>query len=233
MISVRKSEDRGYADHGWLKSFHTFSFCDYFDAAHMGFGNLRVINEDRLAYGTGFGLHEHQDMEIVSWVLEGALAHKDCQGHTGVLRPGEVHVLSAGRGVRHREVNAAQGGATRFLQIWLKPTCRGVEPGCAQLDVAPHRQRGRLALLAAPEAGEGTLRWHADARLHAGCFDGDEAAELALEAGRLGCVHVARGSVEVNGLRLNTGDAALLREEPRVLLRAGQGAEVLVMDLAP
>lgn len=233
MISVRKSEDRGYADHGWLKSFHTFSFCDYFDAAHTGFGNLRVLNEDRLACSTGFGPHEHQDVEIVSWVLEGALAHKDCAGRTGVLRPGAVQVLSAGRGVRHREVNAVKGETTHFLQAWLRPTCKGVEPCCALLDVALHRTRGRLALLAAPEAGEGTLRWHADARLHAGCFDGDEAADLALEANRLACVHVARGSVEINGQRLNAGDAAMLREEPRVRRRAGRGAEVLVFDLAP
>lgn len=233
MISLRKSEDRGYADHGWLKSFHTFSFCDYFDAAHMGFGNLRVLNEDRLACSTGFGPHEHEDVEIVSWVLEGALAHKDCAGRAGVLRPGAVQVLSAGRGVRHREANAVKGEATHFLQAWLRPTCKAVEPGCAQLDVAPHRMRGRLALVAAPEAGEGTLRWHADARLYAGRFEGDEAAALALEPGRLACVHVARGSVEVNGRRLNTGDAAMLSEEPRVLLRAGQGAEVLVFDLAP
>jgi hypothetical protein len=233
MFTVRKSEDRCYADHGWLKSFHTFSFAEYFDPAHVGFGNLRVINEDRIAPGTGFGTHAHRDMEIVSVVLEGALAHRDCMGHAGVIRPGEVQVMSAGQGVRHSEMNGACGEPTHFLQIWLLPEEAGLKPCYAQQAVEPARKRGRLALVAASEAGEGTLRWHADARLHAGCFDGDEAAMLALEAGRLGCVHVARGSVQVNGRRLHAGDAAMLREEPRIELRAGQGAEVLVLDLAP
>jgi redox-sensitive bicupin YhaK (pirin superfamily) len=234
MMCVRRSEDRGYADHGWLKSFHTFSFADYFDAAHTGFGGLRVINEERFAPGTGFGPHEHRDMEIVSCVLEGALAHRDCRGHAaGVLRPGELQVLSAGCGVRHSEVNAAPCEATRFLQIWLLPTTKNLTPACAQQAVDPRRKRGRLALVASPAGGEGTLRWHADARLYAGCFDGDEAAALALDAQRLACVHVARGSIEINGQRLRAGDAAMLREEPCVALRAGQGAEVLVFDLAP
>ena len=233
MISVRKSEDRGFADHGWLKSFHTFSFADYFDPARMGFGRLRVINEDRIAPGTGFGTHGHCDMEILSVVLEGALAHRDSLGHAGVIRPGEVQLMSAGRGVRHSETNGAPGEVTHFLQIWLLPNETGIEPGYAQLAVDPARKRGRLALVAAPEAREGALRWHADARLHAGCFDGEESATLALDEGRLGCVHVARGSVELNGQRLRAGDAAMLRDEPRIELRAGKGAEVLVFDLAP
>ncbi|NML14157.1 pirin family protein [Azohydromonas caseinilytica] len=233
MMTLRKSEDRGHADHGWLKSFHTFSFADYFDPAHMGFGNLRVINEDRIAPGTGFGTHGHRDMEILSYVLEGALAHKDSMGHAGIILPGEVQVMSAGRGVRHSEVNGATGTVTHFLQIWLMPTELGIEPAYGQRAIAPERKRGRLTLVAAPDAQEGALRWHADARLYAGCFDGDEAATLPLAPGRLGCVHVARGSVELNGQRLRAGDAAMLRDEARLDLRAGQGAEVLVFDLAP
>jgi hypothetical protein len=233
MKTLRKSNSRGHADHGWLKSFHTFSFADYFDPSHMGHGNLRVINEDRIAPGTGFGMHAHRDMEILSYVLEGELAHRDSMGHAGAIRPGEVQVMSAGRGVRHSEVNGAPGAQTHFLQIWLLPTEGGIEPAYAQQAVDPARKRGRLTLVAAPAAQEGALHWHADAQLHAGCFDGDEAATLALAPGRLGCVHVARGSVEVNGERLDAGDALLLRDEPQVTLRAGQGAEVLVFDLAP
>ncbi len=240
MLTIRKSADRGYADHGWLKSFHSFSFADYYDPAHMGVGNLRVINEDRIAAGTGFGTHGHRDMEIVSYVLDGALAHQDSMGNgapgganAGVIRPGDVQRMSAGTGVRHSEYNHSKEGQTHFLQIWILPQRTGIAPGYEQKHFADAVKRGRLALIASPDGAQGSVTIHADARVHAGLFDGDEAAELALAPGRIGYVHVARGSVEANGRRLDAGDALTLQDEPQVVLRAGRGAEVLVFDLAP
>ena len=240
MITLRHSQDRGYADHGWLKSFHSFSFADYQDPAHMGFGNLRVINEDRIAPGTGFGTHGHRDMEIVSYVLDGALAHQDSMGngapggaHAGVIRPGDIQRMSAGTGVRHSEFNHSREGETHFLQIWLLPAAAGIAPGYEQVHVAPDAKRGRLTLVAAPEGAPGGVTIHADARILAGLFDGDEQADIALPAGRLTYVHVARGHLTVNGQRLGPGDAAKLKDEPRLRLSAGEAAEVLVFDLAP
>jgi len=240
MITLRKGQERGYADHGWLRSFHSFSFADYHDPAHMGVGNLRVINEDRIAPGTGFGTHGHRDMEIVSYVLDGALAHQDSMGngtpggaHGGVIRPGDVQRMSAGTGVRHSEFNHAKDATTHFLQIWILPQRGGIEPGYEQKHFDSAAKRGRLALVASPDGQDGSVTVHADARLHAGLFDGDEAAELPLAPGRIGYVHVARGSVEANGQRLQAGDAITLRDEAAVQLRAGDGAEVLVFDLAP
>jgi redox-sensitive bicupin YhaK (pirin superfamily) len=233
MITLRRSEDRGFADHGWLKSFHSFSFADYVDAAHMGFGNLRVINEDRVAPGTGFGTHGHRDMEIVSYVLEGALAHQDSMGNGATIVPGEVQRMSAGSGVRHSEFNHAKDATTHFLQIWLLPSATGITPGYEQKAFAEVDKRGRLRLVASPDGRDGSVTIHADAAIRAGLFDGDEVAELTLDPQRLAYVHVARGAIEVNGQRLGAGDAAKLSKEPRLLLRAGQGAEVLVFDLAP
>jgi len=233
MITLRKSADRGHADHGWLKSRHSFSFADYHDPQHMGFGNLRVINEDRIAPGTGFGTHGHRDMEILSVVLDGALAHRDSMGNGATIVPGEVQRMSAGRGVMHSEFNAAADKTTHFLQIWVLPSQLGVAPGYEQKAFADADKRGRLRLLASPDGGDGSLTMHADARLHAGLFDGDETARLPLAAGRLGYVHVARGSVLVNGQALEAGDAALLRGEPQVEIKHGRAAEVLVFDLAP
>ncbi len=240
MLTLRRSEDRGHADHGWLDSFHSFSFADYRDPAHMGWGNLRVINEDRIAPGTGFGTHGHQDMEIVSYVLDGALAHQDSLGNgtpgggaSGVLTPGEVQRMSAGTGVRHSEFNHSKDQATHFLQIWLLPDRRGIAPGYEQVRVSDEAKRGRLALIAAPAGEGGAVSINADARLRAGLFDGDERAELALAPGRLGYVHVARGSVRVNGQPLKAGDAVKLRDEPGVVIEGGEQAEVLVFDLAP
>ena len=240
MITLRKSADRGYADHGWLKSFHSFSFADYHDPAHMGVGNLRVINEDRIAPGTGFGTHGHRDMEIVSYVLEGELAHKDSMGNgaagganAGVIRPGDVQRMSAGAGVRHSEFNHAEGQTTHFLQIWLLPDRSGVTPSYEQKHFDAASKRGQLARVAAPDGQQGAVTIHADAALYAGLFDGSERAELQLAPGRIGYVHLVRGSLRVNGQMLQAGDAARLDAEAFVVLDAGQEAEVLVFDLAP
>jgi hypothetical protein len=238
MITLRRSAERGYADHGWLKSFHSFSFADYHDPAHMGVGKLRVINEDRIAAGTGFGTHGHRDMEIVSYVLDGALAHKDSLGTGtaagepgGVIRPGDVQRMSAGTGVMHSEFNHAQQ-TTHFLQIWIIPSQRGIAPSYEQKHFAAEAKRGRLALVASPDGSEGSVSIHADARLHAGLFDGDERIEVPLPAGRIGYVHVARGSLRVNEHALKAGDAARLDGETRLVLEGGHDAEVLVFDLA-
>ena len=232
MITLRKSAERGVADHGWLKSRHSFSFADYYEPAHMGFGNLRVINEDRIAPGTGFGTHGHRDMEILSVVLEGALAHRDNIGNGATILPGEVQRMSAGRGVMHSEFNAARDATTHFLQIWILPSRQGIDPGYEQKAFAEGDKRGRLRVVASPDGRDGSLTVHADASLYAGLLDGDERAALALAPGRLGYVHVARGEVRVNGQALSTGDAALLRDESKVELSEGRAAEVLVFDLA-
>ena len=233
MITLRKSADRGLADHGWLKSRHSFSFADYYDPTHMGFGNLRVINEDLIAPGTGFGTHGHRDMEILSYVLEGALAHRDSMGTGATVVPGELQRMSAGRGVMHSEFNAARDASTHFLQIWILPSQQGIEPGYEQKAFTDADKRGRLRLVASPEGREGSLTVHADASLYAGLFDGNEQATLALVPGRLGYVHVARGALQVNGQALVAGDAMLLRGEPQVELARGDDADVLVFDLAP
>lgn len=232
MITLRKSGERGLADHGWLRSFHTFSFADYYDPAHMGFGNLRVINEDRVAPGTGFGTHGHRDMEIVSYVLDGELAHQDSMGHGTAIRPGEVQRMTAGSGVRHSEFNHAEGQTTHFLQIWLLPDRLGHPPGYEQKAFPAEEKRGRLRLVASPDGREGSVTLHADASLRAGLFDGAESAELVLDPARKTWVHLARGSLSVNGQTLQAGDALGLSGEPRLTLSGGQGAEVLVFDLA-
>ncbi|HJV69696.1 pirin family protein [Ideonella sp.] len=233
MITVRKAEDRGVADHGWLKSFHTFSFADYYDPAHMGVGNLRVINDDRIAPGTGFGTHGHRDMEIVSYVLEGELAHRDSMGNGTAIRPGEVQRMTAGTGVRHSEFNHAQGQTTHFLQIWLLPAGAGLAPGYEQKEFGAADKRGRLRLVAAPDGRDGAVTLHADASIRAGLFDGDESAELALDPKRLAYVHVAEGEVTLNGThRLAAGDGATLDGEGLLTLSRGRGADVLVFDLA-
>jgi quercetin 2,3-dioxygenase len=240
MLTLRKSADRGHADHGWLKSFHSFSFADYHDPQHMGVGNLRVINEDRIAPGTGFGTHGHRDMEIVSYVLSGALAHKDslgngsaAGGHDGVIRPGDVQRMSAGTGVRHSEFNHASDQQTHFLQIWILPRQAGIAPGYEQKHFDTATKRGRLALVASPDGAEGSVTLHADASIRAGLFDGDERAELALAPARLTYVHLARGSLRANGRPLHAGDALRLEGESQLVLDGGEDAEVLVFDLSP
>jgi hypothetical protein len=239
MITLRKSADRGYADHGWLKSFHSFSFADYYDPAHMGFGNLRVINEDRIAPGTGFGTHAHRDMEIVSYVLAGGLAHKDSMGNgeaagaaSGVIRPGDVQRMSAGRGVRHSEFNHAADATTHFLQIWIEPKERGIEPGYEQRHFDAAEKRGRLRLVASPDGRDGSVTIHADATIRSGLFDGAERALAPIAPGRKAYVHVVRGKVDVNGQRLGAGDALGLQQEAEVRIENGEKAEVLLFDLA-
>jgi len=231
MLTLRKSTERGYADHGWLKSFHSFSFADYYDPKHMGFGNLRVINEDRIAPGTGFGTHGHRDMEIVSYVLSGALGHKDSIGNGAQIVPGDVQRMSAGRGIQHSEYNHAAQDTTHFLQIWIEPNVRGIEPGYEQKHFDAAQKRGTLRLVASPDGRDDSVRLNANAALYAGLFDGDERAELALPANRKTYVHVVRGSVEVNGQALSAGDAAMLANEPALQIGAGRDAEVLVFDL--
>jgi redox-sensitive bicupin YhaK (pirin superfamily) len=232
MLTLRKGQDRGYADHGWLKSFHSFSFADYFDPAHMGVGNLRVINEDRIAPGTGFGTHSHRDMEIVSYVLEGALGHKDSIGNGTTIVPGEVQRMSAGTGIAHSEFNHAAGQTTHFLQIWLLPNRRGITPGYEQKAFADADKRGRLRLVASPDGGDGSVTIHADAAMYAGLFDGDEKAEQTLNTERLTYVYLVRGTLQVNGQTLSAGDAAQLDGETRLVLQGGRSAEVIVFDLA-
>jgi redox-sensitive bicupin YhaK (pirin superfamily) len=232
MMTVRRSAERGYADHGWLKSFHSFSFADYYDPKHMGFGNLRVINEDRIAPGTGFGTHGHRDMEIVSYVLAGALAHQDDMGNGASMRPGDVQRMSAGRGVRHSEFNHAPEETTHFLQIWILPRSPGIAPGYEQKHFDAAGKRGRLRVVASPDGRDGSVAMHADATMYAGLFDGDESAALALDPARKAYVHVVRGSVEANGRALATGDALMLSGEGALKLEKGREAEVLVFDLA-
>ena len=232
MLTLRKAQDRGYADHGWLKSHHSFSFADYHDPAHMGFGNLRVINEDRIAPGTGFGTHGHRDMEIVSYVLEGALGHKDSIGNGATIVPGEVQRMSAGRGIAHSEYNHAADQTTHFLQIWILPNQQGITPGYEQQAFAEADKRGRLRLVASPDGREGSVTIHADAAMYAGLIDGTERAELALDPTRLAYAHVVRGSASVNGQALAAGDAALLDGEGRLVIDRGHSAEVIVFDLA-
>jgi redox-sensitive bicupin YhaK (pirin superfamily) len=233
MITLRKSSERGYADHGWLKSFHSFSFADYYNPDRMGVGNLRVINEDRIAPGTGFGTHGHRDMEIVSYVLEGALGHKDSMGNGTEIVPGDVQRMSAGRGVQHSEFNHAKGETTHFLQIWIMPSERGITPGYEQKRFDAAAKRGRLVRVASPDGREGSVTIHADATMYAGLFDAAESAELALDPARRTYVHVVRGSVSVNGQAAAAGDAVLLDGEDVLRIERGQQAEVIVFDLAP
>ncbi|EKZ96877.1 hypothetical protein D769_23184 [Cupriavidus sp. HMR-1] len=232
MIEIRKSEERGYADHGWLKSYHSFSFADYYDPRHVQFGSLRVINEDRVAPGMGFGTHGHRDMEIISYVLEGELAHKDSMGNGSVIRPGDVQRMSAGTGVRHSEYNHAAHDTTHFLQIWIMPNETGIEPGYEEKHFEAADKRGRLRLVGSPDGAEGSVVIHQDVRLYAGLFDGDETATLSLAPGRRAYVHVARGRISMNGQALEAGDAAKLEDVETVNLSQGSGAEVLVFDLS-
>ena len=232
MQTLRKSQDRGHANHGWLDSHHSFSFADYYDPAHMGWGNLRVINEDRIQPGAGFGRHGHRDMEIISYVLSGALAHQDSMGNVKGIPPGDVQRMSAGSGVLHSEFNHAEGQETHFLQIWIEPNVLGIAPGYEQKTIPVGQKRGRLRLVASPDGAHDSVRIHADASVYAGLFDQDETQELALDPARKAYVHLVRGTLEVNGERLAAGDAMLLANEDRVALGKGSDAEVLVFDLA-
>ena len=233
MLEIRNANDRGLANHGWLKSRHTFSFGHYFDAQQQGFSDLLVINDDRVQPGRGFGTHPHRDMEIFSYVLEGALEHKDSMGTGSVIRPGDVQMMSAGTGVRHSEFNPSGADGLHFLQIWIVPNVKGVAPRYQQQHFAPEEKRGRLRLIISPEGTDGSLKVYQDARVYAGLFDGDETATLTLDANRYVYVHVARGSLEVNGQRLGEGDGARVRKAQRLELARGDNAEALVFDLRP
>ncbi len=231
MLDIRRSNERGYADHGWLKSFHTFSFAGYFDPEHVEFGALRVINEDRVAPGRGFGTHSHSDMEIISYVLEGELAHKDSIGTGSVIRPGDVQRMSAGRGVAHSEFNPSPDQPVHFLQIWIQPNVLGIEPSYEQKRFEPAAKRGRLCLIASPDAAQGSVLIHQNVRVYAGLFDNAERATLDISRGRQAYVHAARGAVKVNEMALNTGDALKVTDTASLILSEGVDAEVLVFDL--
>jgi redox-sensitive bicupin YhaK (pirin superfamily) len=232
MLTVRPSNERGYADHGWLKSFHSFSFAGYYDPAHMGWGNLRVINEDWIAQDKGFGTHGHRDMEIITYVLSGELAHKDSMGNVKTIAPGEVQRMSAGTGVQHSEFNHAANATTHLLQIWIEPNVQGITPSYQQAPFAVADKQGRLCLVASSDAAQGSVLIHADARLYAGLFESGQSARLNLAPQRKVYVHLVRGSLQVNGVLLGTGDAALLAQETELVLSKGEGAEVLVFDLS-
>ena len=233
MLTVRRSSDRGYADHGWLKSFHSFSFAGYYDPEHMGWGNLRVINEDRIAPGTGFGTHGHRDMEIISYVLSGELAHKDTLGNIKGIPPGDVQRMSAGTGVQHSEFNHAPNASTHFLQIWIEPNVTGIPPGYEQKTFTESEKRGVLRLVASSDGAQGSVTIHADAAIYAGLLDGAETAALTLKPDRKTYVHLVRGALRLNGLALAAGDAALIEGEQQLSLGGGTDAEVLVFDLTP
>jgi redox-sensitive bicupin YhaK (pirin superfamily) len=232
VLTLRKAADRGHADHGWLDSHHTFSFADYYDPAQMGFRALRVINDDRVAPGQGFGSHSHRDMEILSYVLEGALAHNDSMGADGVLRPGDVQRMSAGTGVVHSEFNGSKTDPVHFLQIWLKPDSKGIPPGYEQKTFPAAEKRGRLRLVASPNGSTGSLRINADARIYAGVFDAGQNADLTLGEGRHAWVQVAEGRVRVNGQELAPGDGVAMSDERHLKIEGVDRAEVLVFDLA-
>lgn len=231
MLTLRKSQDRGYADHGWLKSYHSFSFAGYHDAQQMGWGNLRVINEDRIAPGTGFGTHAHKDMEIISYVLNGSIGHKDNVGNAASIPPGDVQRMSAGKGISHSEFNHAPQDETHFLQIWIEPNVFGIAPGYEQKTFATPEKRGALRLVASNDGAQGSVTIHADAKMYAGLFDGAETAHIALDPARKAYVHVVRGQLTVNGQALQGGDAAKLEAEATLTIANGKDAEVIVFDL--
>jgi len=231
MKIVRRSADRGHADHGWLKSYHSFSFADYFDEDHVEFGPLRVLNEDRVIGGQGFGTHGHRNMEIISYVLEGELTHQDSIGTRSTIRPGDVQRMSAGTGVRHSEFNGSPTNKLHFLQIWIQPNAADIPPSYEEKHFDAADKRGRLRLIASSNGEAGSVLLHQDVRVYSGLFDSGESARLELAAGRRAYIHVARGLVHANGVELNAGDALKLTEEGVIDIAHGAKAEVLVFDL--
>ena len=232
MIFLRKSTDRGYADHGWLKSFHSFSFAGYHDPKFMGWGNLRVINEDYVAPGMGFGKHGHRNMEIISYVLTGELAHEDSMGNVEGIPPGDVQRMSAGTGVTHSEFNHAKDQTTHLLQIWIEPNVLEIEPGYEQKTIPLSDKQGKLRLVASPDGAEGSVKIFADAKVYAGLFDGLQSAQLQLDPKRKAYVHLIQGSLVINGQNLSGGDALLIQDESHLEIANGKSAEVLVFDLS-
>ncbi|MFM9966920.1 MAG: pirin family protein [Burkholderiales bacterium] len=231
MMQIHRSLQRGHADHGWLRSYHSFSFADYHDPTRMGFGPLRVINEDRVKPGMGFGTHGHRDMEIISYVLEGALEHKDSMGNGSVIRPGDVQRMSAGTGVRHSEFNPSKSDLVHFLQIWIEPAVKGIAPGYEEKNFNSAEKRGRLRLVASNDGADGSVKIHQDARIYAALIDGAEAVRHTVTSGRRIYVHVARGKVNVSGEPLSTGDSLEANEAAEIVIDKGQQAEVLLFDL--
>lgn len=232
MLTLRKAQDRGYADHGWLKSFHSFSFAGYHDPRFMGWGNLRVINEDKVAAGMGFGKHGHRNMEIISYVLSGQLAHEDSMGNIKGIPPGDVQRMSAGTGVTHSEFNHAKDQTTHFLQIWIEPNVMEIPPSYEQKSIPPSAKQNKLCLIASPEGSGNAIKIHADARIYVGLFDGHHSQKLDLDLQRKAYVHLIRGSLHVNDILLSSGDALLIENESSLLIGDGKDAEVLVFDLS-
>jgi redox-sensitive bicupin YhaK (pirin superfamily) len=232
MIHPRRAAERGHFDHGWLDTYHTFSFADYQDPEQMGFRSLRVINEDRVQPGNGFGLHGHRDMEIVTYVLEGALEHRDSMGNGSVLRPGEFQRMSAGTGIRHSEFNPSATEPVHFYQIWLLPKTRGIQPSYEQKSFAEEEKRNRLRLVAAPDGADGALRIWQDARIYLATLDAGAALRHDLPAGQHAWLQVLRGRVRVNGTELDTSDGAAISAESALTIAAGQGAEIMLFELA-
>ena len=232
MMFLRKSQDRGYADHGWLKSFHSFSFAGYHDPKFMGWGNLRVINEDRVAAGMGFGKHGHRNMEIISYVLSGELAHEDSMGNVKGIPPGDIQRMSAGTGVTHSEFNHAKDQTTHFLQIWIEPNSLEIAPSYEQISVPQNEKEGKLRLVASPDGKDNSVKIHADAYMYAGLFNGSESTTLTLNPQRKAYAHLIRGSLTINGQQLEGGDALLIADEGLLELANGKDAEVLIFDLS-
>jgi quercetin 2,3-dioxygenase len=232
MQQIRRAGDRGHADHGWLESYHSFSFADYFDPAHVQFGPLRVINEDRVAPGAGFGTHGHRDMEIISYVLDGELAHKDSTGTSSTIRPGDVQRMSAGTGVTHSEFNASREELVHFLQIWIEPDRTSITPSYEQKNFPVSEKKGRLRLIVSPDGADGSVKIHQNARVYAAVLSGPDAADYALPEGHKAYVHVARGTVKVNGTAVSSGDGVKVTGERALQLNEGSDAEVLLFDLA-
>ncbi|MWV11711.1 quercetin 2,3-dioxygenase [Pseudomonas sp. R-28-1W-6] len=230
---IRKASERGGADHGWLKSRHSFSFASYYDPEHMGFSDLLVINDDHVAAGGGFDTHAHRDMEIFSYVLQGSLEHKDTLGTGSVIRKGDVQLMSAGTGVAHSEYNASSTAPVHFLQIWVVPNAKGIEPRYQQQHFSTEEKRGSLRLVLSPDGQDGSLSINQDVRVYAGLFDGAERATLSLPIARHAYVHVASGSLSVNGQRLKAGDGLKIRHAQTLEFNHGEEAEVLVFDLRP
>lgn len=231
MNEIRRADERGFADHGWLKSFHSFSFGGYYDPLHMGFGPLRVINEDRVAGGGGFGKHPHNDMEIISYVLSGELEHKDSMGNGSIIRPGDVQRMSAGTGVVHSEYNQSNTDTVHFLQIWITPDEEGIQPGYEQKFFATEDKRGKLCIISSPDGRDGSVRIHQNALVFAALVDGDERVEHELANDRQAYVHVACGNVTVNGEGLKSGDALMTHHERDIIIEQGEQSEVLLFDL--
>jgi len=231
MIALRPGAERGHANHGWLDSFHSFSFADYHDPEHSGYGVLRVINEDWVQPGTGFGMHGHHDMEIITYLLDGELEHKDSMGNGSIILPGDVQRMSAGTGVHHSEFNPSSKQPVHLLQIWIEPNVRGVAPGYEQRSIAAAEKRGRLRLIASADGRDGSVTIHQDVAVYVAVIDGGNALTHALAPGRRAYVHVARGRVGINGRTLQAGDAVKIADEPAVTLGGAQGAEILLFDL--